>query len=81
VIRAGDEPFGNISYEMLCKSPAPPFGSRVHLGNRRDVLGIASNGTDGSDLSLGLVDPGETLEGKFPCFNQGSVYLEWEVYL
>ena len=81
VIRDGNKPFGYVSNEMLCKSPAPPFGSRVYFGNGRDILGATGDSTDGSNLPLGLVDPEETLRREFPCLNQRSIDLKWEVHL
>ena len=66
---------------MLCKSPASPFGSRVYLGNRRDILGTTGDGTDGSNLPLGLVDPDETFGREFPCLDQCTINLKWEVNL
>lgn len=81
VIRISDEPVGYVSNEMLCKSPAPPFGSRIDFGNCRDILCATGDSTDGSNLPLGFVDPDETFGREFPCLNHRSVDLKREVHL
>lgn len=81
MIRAGDEPLGHVPDEFLCKSPAPPFGSRVYLGNCRDILGATCDSTNGSDLPLRFVDPEETPIREIPCLNRRGIDLKWEVHL
>ena len=81
MIRADDEPLGYVANDMLCKSPASPFGSSVYLGNGRDILGATGDSTNGSNLSFGLVDPNETFGYEFPCLDHRTIDLKWEVHL